>query len=186
MLWVPSIRVHMQYGTRAKLNRKNHKQQNQKHDHGNWELNKITKGWFGSKTEPWRPLALGGRESNKMNAYGNGLEVRKELRQIILLKTREVNISKTSGRRGQRSRDQATELNNKVKGNLRGTSENWNILRSKSKINRVVYTTSLAIKTGRKVTHEGFRLMWERSWYLISILRVRGTTHLHTKQCMLS
>lgn len=68
-----------------------------------------------------------------MNAYGNGLKVRKELRQIMLLKTREVNISKTSERRGQRSRGQARELNNKVKGNLRATSENWNILKPKSK-----------------------------------------------------
>ena len=42
MLWVPSICVHRQYGTIAKLNRKNYKQENQKHDRDNWELNKIT------------------------------------------------------------------------------------------------------------------------------------------------
>lgn len=48
----------------------------------------------------------------------------------MLLKTREVNISKTSGRS---SRSQATELNNKVKGNLRANSENWNMLKPESR-----------------------------------------------------
>lgn len=52
---------------------------------------------------------------------------------MMLLKTREANISKTSGRRGQCNRGQTTELNNKVKGNLRAISENWNIPMPKSK-----------------------------------------------------
>lgn len=35
MLWVPGTSVHRQYGNRAKLNRKNHKQENQKYAHEN-------------------------------------------------------------------------------------------------------------------------------------------------------
>lgn len=43
MLWVPSICVDRQYGTRAKLNRKNYSQKSHKHDSDNCEFNKIAK-----------------------------------------------------------------------------------------------------------------------------------------------
>lgn len=75
-------------------------------------------------------LAFRRKRTQQEECRWNSLEVRNELRQIMLLKTREVNISKTSGKS---SRSQATELNNKVKGNLRANSENWNMLKPESR-----------------------------------------------------
>lgn len=110
----------------------------------------------------------------------------------MLLKTREVSISETSGKC---SGDQATELNSKVKGNLRASSENWNILKPKCKKQqkalfrkiRVVYTTSLAIKAGRKVTNASFQVDVGKKLILTMQFECpRYYIHIYIKQDTLS
>lgn len=84
---------------------------------------------FGSKTKLWGIVAFRRKKTQQEECRRYSLG-KKQTETDNVTENQRSKYLKTNGRS---SRSQTTGLNNKVKGNLRASSENWTILKPKSR-----------------------------------------------------